>query len=967
MAPGEREPGNLPAELTSFVDRRDELAEIRRLLAESHLVTLTGVGGVGKTRLALRAAAGLVRAFPGGVWLIRLDQLREDALVAQAVARTLGLQDRAGYSPAASLAEHLAGRRLLLVLDNCEHLIDAAAKLADLLLRAAPGLRVLATSRETLNIDAETVLPVAPLTVPEPGQDLTVAELGLFPAVQLFVQRAGQAMTGFAVTAMNQAAVAGICRRLEGMPLALELAAAQVRVLSAEQIDERLGDRLGLLTRGGRFRPARQQTLRGSIEWSHELCTGPERLLWARLSVFAGGFEQDAVEGICADRRLAAGQVLGLLSALVDKSILIAEHGPGGISRYRLPETLREFGQERLQLAGEYAVLRRRHRDWYEQLAAQADTGWLSPEGTALAARLLREHANVGAAQDFCQAEPGEAEAGLRIALHVWLFYYWGAGYASEGRYRLSQALALAGESTVWRARGLLAACFLAGISGDRAAAGVLLEQGTALAQQLNDPATHAFAAWIAGGACMFAGDLPQAIAHCEDGLAVLPPGGYAGQRVYLLISVAMSAGLAGDEERAAACYQQIAELAEAGGDYTRRWSSAYSLWALGLAVWRRGDLDRATGLEQESLRFRDLVYDPMGTAMSVEALAWIAGSARQYERAAVLLGAAAGLRRPTGGTMDGFEPVVACHQDCEQQARQALGEKEFQAAYGRGLELPAEDAVAYALQQPAMPPKQPRASAEPGGALLTEREMQVARLVAGGRSNKQIAAELVISQRTAEGHVERILTKLGFTSRAQVAAWVAAQHDGDDRLAGRFGSGRRASSVCLSWHRAGAGHQPGGAEHRRGDGAAGGAARTRRPGPPGLRPLCPSEKGLTAALDLRLGGRAARPLGGLHHLARLEILVNLEEMLDLQPLVLRHVMNVPQVFQPGICRWDAKDLVVRSHFVLHPEHPYGAGRYQAAREGRFLKQYQGVERVTVRRPGAVDEPVIGRVPGSRE
>jgi predicted ATPase/DNA-binding CsgD family transcriptional regulator len=792
MAPGGHGAGNLPTELTSFIGRRDELAEVRRLLAGFHLVTLTGVGGVGKTRLALRAAAGLVRAFPDGVWLVRLDQLRQEALVAQAVAGTLGLQDRVGCSPAASLAEYLTGRRLLLVLDNCEHLVGAAAKLADQLLRAAPGLRVLATSREALNIDGETVLPVAPLAAPEPGQRLTLAELGLFPAVQLFTQRAEQAMPAFAVTEANQAAVAGICHRLEGLPLALELAAAQTRVLSAEQIDARLGDRLGLLTRGSRARPARQQTLRASIEWSYERCTEAERLLWARVSVFAGGFELDAVEEICADHRLAADEMLRLLAALVDKSVLIAGHSEG-VARYRLPETLREFGQENLQQTGEYTLLRRRHRDWHEQLAARADTGSLSPQIAEWEARLFRERANVRAAQDFCQAEPGEAEAGLRIAIHVWFYYYWIAGHLSEGRYRLGPALARVSEPTVWRARGLLLAGFLAVMSGDRGAAQPLVAEGADLARQLGDPATRAFAAWVAGAACVFVGDLPQAIAHYENGLAVLPAAAaHAGQRILLLIGIALTAGLAGDEERAAACHREVAALAEAGSEFLRRRYSASTLWALGLAVWRRGDLDRATGLEQESLRLREVPYDSVGSAYNVEALAWIAGSGRQFDRAAVLLGAAAGLRRSTGATLDGFQLMAEHQRDWERQARQALGEQAFRAAYDRGLELPAEDAVAYALQQPKQPPKKPparlpensRAPAMASGGLLTPRELQVARLVAGGRSNKQIAAELVISQRTAEGHVERILAKLGFTSRAQVAAWVAAsQADGENRL----------------------------------------------------------------------------------------------------------------------------------------------------------------------------------------
>jgi predicted ATPase/DNA-binding CsgD family transcriptional regulator len=786
----------LPTELTSFVGRRDEVAEVKRLLTGSHLVTLTGIGGVGKTRLALRAAAGLARAFPDGVWLIRLDQLREEALVAQAVAGTLGLQERVGYSPAASLAEYLAGRQLLLVLDNCEHLVDAVAKLADLLLRAAARVRVLATSREALNIDGEMVLPVPPLAVPEAGQPLTLAELGVFPAVRLFAERAAQAVRGFAVTESNQAAVAGICRRLEGLPLALELAAAQLRVLSPEQIDARLGDRLGLLTRGSRTQPARQQTLRASIEWSHELCSEPERLLWARLSVFAGGFELDAAEGVCTDHRLAGGEVLELLAALTDKSVVIAAHGKG-VVRYRLPEILRAFGQERLQESGDYDALRRRHRDWYAQLALRVDTDWLSPQIAEWTARLFRDHANVQAAQNFCQAEPGEAEAGLRIAMHVWLFYYWMAGYASEGRYRLGLALAQTREPTVLRAQGLLLDSFLAAVSGDRGAVQPLLEQGIGLTRQLNDPATRAFAAWVAGHVCLFVGDLPQAIVHCEDGLAVLPAAAVRGrQRANLLICLANAAGLAGDEERVVSCHRELAALTESGSEDIRRAYSAYSLWALGAAAWRRGDLDRATGLQQQSLRLHG--NDRMGNTYCVEALAWIAGSQHDYERAAVLLGAATGLLQFMGTTLDGNPHVAGYHADFERQARQALGEEAFQAAYRRGLELSAKDVLAYALQQPRKkPPKKPSAPAVSDAAQLTPRELQVARLITGGRSNKDIAAELVISQRTAENHVEHILAKLGFTSRAQVAAWVAAsQPDTEGRLLTRCCVFRRRSST---------------------------------------------------------------------------------------------------------------------------------------------------------------------------
>jgi len=383
--------------------------------------------------------------------------------------------------------------------------------------------------------------------------------------------------------------------------------------------------------------------------------------------------------------------------------------------------------------------------------------------------------------------------------MHVWPLYYFNAGHVSEGRYRLGQALARAGEPTVWRARGLLVASFLATISGDRDAALALLEQGTGLAGQLDDLATRAFAAWAAGYVCLFAGDLPQAAAHFEDGLAARPDAVHGHQRAQLLLGLASAAGLAGDEERVAACHRELAALTESGDEFFRHSYSTYSLWTLGLAAWRRGDLDRATGLQQECLRLRARHNERMGPAFCMEVLAWIAASGRQYERAAVLLGVAASLWQSIGTSLDSYQPMAGYQRDCEHQARQALGETAFQAACQRGLELPTADAVAYALQQPAeKPPKKPRAPAVSDGVPLTPREMQVARLVAGGRSNKEIAAELVIAQRTAEGHEQHILTKLGFTSRAQVAAWIAASRPD--------GKGRLAAPVCPD-----AGH-PGGA-----------------------------------------------------------------------------------------------------------------------------------------------------------
>jgi non-specific serine/threonine protein kinase len=313
-----------------------------------------------------------------------------------------------------------------------------------------------------------------------------------------------------------------------------------------------------------------------------------------------------------------------------------------------------------------------------------------------------------------------------------------------------------------------------------------LLEQGTGLAGQLDDPATRAFAAWVAGHVCLFAGDLTQTIACYEDGLAVLPAAAVRDrQRALLLVCLSDAAGLAGDEERAVACHQEVLALTKAGGEFIRSWYSAWSLWGLGAAAWRRGDLNRAAGLQQQSLRLWEGLNERMGSPWCVEVLAWIAASGRQYDRAAALLGAAATLWRSISTTLDCCEHLAGHHRDCERQARQALGEAAFQAAYHRGLELPAADVAAFALQQlREKPPRKPPAPAVSDGAPLTLRELQVARLIAGGRSNKEIAAELVISRRTAENHVEHILTKLGFTSRAQVAAWVAApQPDGKGPL----------------------------------------------------------------------------------------------------------------------------------------------------------------------------------------
>jgi predicted ATPase len=373
--------------LSSFVGRRHELAEIRRLLSSSRLVTLTGPGGVGKTRLALETAAAVRRQFPDGVVVVELEQVTDQELVTNAVTVAVGLREQSGRPPLDLLTEYLRSRRLLLLLDNSEHVIDAIAALAEILLQSCPDLRILATSREWLGIPGEVVMPVPTLALPEADRpdDENLLE---YAAVELFHDRAAAVLPGWSVSESNRADVAQICRRLDGLPLAIELAAARLRALSEKEVLARLSDHLDLLSAPRRSQgPSRQRTLRSCIEWSHGLCSSEEQLLWARLSVFAGGFELDIAEEVCAGDGLAAAQVFDTLTSLIDKSIVIGERH-GDEVRFRMLETIREFGREQLEEVGELTRLRRSHRDAYLRLVERADADWVSPRQAEWFSRL---------------------------------------------------------------------------------------------------------------------------------------------------------------------------------------------------------------------------------------------------------------------------------------------------------------------------------------------------------------------------------------------------------------------------------------------------------------------------------------------------------------------------------------------------------------------------------------------------
>jgi predicted ATPase/DNA-binding CsgD family transcriptional regulator len=763
--------GHLPAGLSSFVGRRDEVAETKNAIAEFRLVTLTGTAGVGKTRLALQVASAMRRAFADGVWFVDLAQLHEPELLEQTVAVTLGLQERSALAPLEMLVEHLADRRLLLLLDNCEHLVDACAKMAEHVLRRAPGVRILATSREPLHVTGEKTFRVPPLSVTD---DAVALEGELVPeAVALFYARARDLAPRLTTTAQRKQVVQ-ICQRLDGLPLAIELAAALLRVVSPQEVLDRLTDRYRLLTQGRRSAPYRQQTLRAAIDWSFDLCAGPEQRLWTRLSVFSGEFELDAAERVCSGDGVEADDVLPLVVSLVERSVLTPVQ-VGDVARYRLLETLREYGHDKLRTSGDYLAWRRRHRDWYAGLVTRADAEWNTDRQPRHYALLGREHANLQLALDFSLAEPGEAEVALRMLTGLWRFFWWGRGWVGEGRHWLGRALELASEPAADRARALLVDSTLAVAQGDFTAGRARLEEGSAIAESVGEPETLAFARWVAGSAEMFAGHLPASMRLLEQGrdiVATVPGSNY---RLDILLLLGVGSGLMGDQERAEQYNRETLALTDGTGECFHR---AYALWALALIQLDRGDHEGAAELTRQSLRLRLGHDDRMGTFWSVETLAWVHGASGEHDRAATLLGAAAALQRSMGITFAGYQHLVHYHEACHSRSCEALGEAGFDAAFRRGARL--VDIVAFALGEG--PDESAEAAASPAatGVRLTRREMEVAHLVAEGLTNRDIAERLVISPRTAETHVANVMKKLGFSSRGQLSPWLLRERQAE-------------------------------------------------------------------------------------------------------------------------------------------------------------------------------------------
>lgn len=774
--------GNLPAELTSFVGRRRELVEGRRLVSRARLVTLTGVGGVGKSRLALRLAYDARRGFADGVWLVGLAEVMEPSLLPHAVSAALGLTDCGQRDQAEALAGLLADRQLLLVLDSCEHLLPACAEFVAELLRVAPGVRVLATSREVLRVAAEQVLPVAPLPVPGLDEALTVGALARYPGVALFAERAAAVCPGFALSAANAAVVARICRRLDGIPLALELAAARLRALSLEQVASRLDDRFRLLSCGNRTAVPRQQTLRATVEWSFELCAKPERLLWLRCAVFVGRFDLEAAERVCGGEALATRvEVRESLVGLVDKSVLVADEHPLGV-RYRLLDTLRRYGLDRLADADpaglgtcalDEEALRVRHLDFYLELAERFHVDWFGPRQAHWTQRMRAELADLRAALEFSLSGADRASCALRLAAALYYFWY-GCGETREGRYWLERALAADPQPSRDRMRALAAYGRLLILQGRPAEAVRVARDCEVLARRFDDGYHRSHALQTLGLGQLYRGD-PAAMASLREAAAVAAGlGANHPARAFTLFALAVGELLAGDRSRADGLLAESGEICVVHGD---QWWLGNVLTAAANAAVAGADAAGAGEYGRRALQARRALHDTQGMTAAVESLAWAAAVGHDYRRAARLLGAADRQWQAIGGSPYGAGQWLRAHQRCAESTRRALGPAAFEVEFGRGAELDLADAVGYASGVGADPggPGPAGRAAEPA---LTRREREVAELVAQGLTNRRIAGKLVVSTRTVESHVEHILAKLGLTSRTQVATWFRDQAD---------------------------------------------------------------------------------------------------------------------------------------------------------------------------------------------
>lgn len=756
--------------VTSFVGRERKLVEARNQLVGSRLVTMIGPGGVGKTRLATELAERTAPAFADGVWLAGLDSLQSGDRVASIVADALQIPDQSNRMASERVSSYLADKELLLVLDNCEHVLAAAAELVVTILTTAPKVRILATSREPLGIAGEQICVVPPLSTPplNDGNTPAVRNIEQFESVVMLVDRARQVIPDFTITDSNRDAIAQLCVQLDGIPLAIELAATRLRTLSPRQLLQRLDRRFQLLTRGDRTSLPRQQTLQALISWSFELCTPAEQLLWRRLSIFPGAFDLEAAEEVCGFGDLSPEEIFDLLDQLVSKSILLAEYDSDEVN-YRMLMTIREYGTQLPTDEEELIRLRSRHRDVYLKRVITRAEAWCGPGQAEALSATRRERPNLMVAMDWSLSTPGEHDAAAQMGSK--LRYHWVSGkYLSDGRQTMERILRQGELSQQERGTASWAISWVCLIQGDHDAAAEHLEVARHIAENLGDTVMKGHYQHWKALHHLFIGDLPTSIEFYRTAIASHETEGRVADQLLAMFQLVMALAFNGEAETGLEVARKARELAE---KYEERWNLSFIWWITGVCHWHLGDYAGAREAALTALEIQKDFHDLICSAMSIEVLCWTAVSTGEYERGWKLAEAADSVWRNMGTSLLAFGPHIAkVTHDTVGTCREAL-----KLPAGKMPELSDSLTVSEAFDVAL-----DSTSAAAGKVIHTEenpltmREMEVAEFVAQGLTNRQIAQELVLSRRTVDGHVERILAKLGFSSRTQVVMWLEGQ-----------------------------------------------------------------------------------------------------------------------------------------------------------------------------------------------